>query len=199
MIDLVSRFSGVNLGVSVETLDRVNDYVRWPSRIESVQQTLSNWLDLAREQAWTTTIRITPTILTIDRLSQVYQFALEHDTSIESCNFLYRPRFMRATVLPQHLRHEAADRLAGWIAQHQQGPQQQIINTRSPDLSRAAVLQDASSYVHYLRTAPDETELLPELAAYLTDMDRLRGLDLAHYLPEHAELLRTHGYRSTTS
>ena len=37
-VDLLKQFQQVNLGVSVETLTTVNDYVRWPSRIEQVRE-----------------------------------------------------------------------------------------------------------------------------------------------------------------
>lgn len=194
-IDLVCEFHGVNLGMSIETLDQVNDYVRWPSQIAAVTGTLLKWLMLARQNQWTSTIRITPTALTVSRLPQVYQFALEHNTSIESCNFLYRPQFMRPTVLPKEIRTVAADDLEAWIDQHRPQQSAQIINTRNPDLSREAVLQDAASYVDYLRTAPDESAMLGDLCRYLSDMDRLRDLDLADYVPEYQDLFRTHGYR----
>jgi sulfatase maturation enzyme AslB (radical SAM superfamily) len=198
VIDLICQFQGVNLGMSIETLDTVNDYVRWPSEIQSVLNTMSRWLQLARERNWTSTLRITPTALSISRLLPVYQYAMKENTSIESCNFLYRPAFMRATVLPRQARLAVAEELSSWIRKHDVDTQQ-VINTRSPDLSSQAILQDAQSYVDYLRCADDEHQLMPELATYLSDLDNVRGVSVLDYLPEYEDILRANGYTKPRS
>jgi sulfatase maturation enzyme AslB (radical SAM superfamily) len=193
VVDLICEFQSVNLGMSIETLDQVNDYVRWPSKIHTVKDTMTRWLQLSRLRSWTTTLRITPTALTIGRLRSVYEYVIQQGTSIESCNFLYRPDFMRASVLPREMRDRVADDLQSWIQQHDVS-HEQVINTRSPDLSAQAVLQDAQSYVDYLRTAPDESHLLPDLMTYLKDLDQLRDVCVLDYLPEYEDLFRSHGY-----
>jgi hypothetical protein len=50
VIDLLTQFHGVNLGMSVESFEIVNDYVRWPSKLPVVLENLDRWQELARQQ-----------------------------------------------------------------------------------------------------------------------------------------------------
>lgn len=193
IVDLLCQFQDVNLNVSIETLDHVNDYVRWPSDINTVTAILHRWIELATRQGWLPTVRITPTALSIHRLKTVYEFALQHNLNVESCNFLYRPQFMRPTVLPQVLRNSIADDLDSWIQQHDHHGDQ-VLNLRHPDHRSLAALQDAASYVEYLRHAPDEGANLPNLVAYLRQLDQLRRINVFDYLPQYEDLFRSAGY-----
>jgi len=109
--DLLCEFSGVNLGMSVETFDPVNDYVRWPSKIQHVTHTRDRWVELARQQNWIVQLRVTPTLLTISRLLSVYQYAWQQNIAVESCNFLQRPDYLRSSVLPSEIRQDCAKHL----------------------------------------------------------------------------------------
>jgi sulfatase maturation enzyme AslB (radical SAM superfamily) len=193
IVDLLCEFQSVNLNVSIESLDRVNDYVRWPSQIDDVRNILDRWLNLASQQNWLPTVRVTPTALSIHRVKTVYDFSIKHNINVESCNFLYRPQFMRPTVLPISIRHEIADDLDAWVqAQGLQG--RQVLNLRHPDYRSLAALQDAASYVEYLRHAPDESEMLPELVNYLRLLDGYRDISVFDYVPQYENLFRTAGY-----
>jgi hypothetical protein len=123
----------------------------------------------------------------------VYDYAWQNNLPVESCNFLENPAFMRPTVLSQPVRQSIADAMQAW---YQQRPktQSQIINTRDPSQTRAQLTQDLASYCDYLRTAPDESHRLPDLARHLARLDRNRGNSVLEYLPQYADLLRTAGY-----
>jgi sulfatase maturation enzyme AslB (radical SAM superfamily) len=192
IVDLLLQFHQVNLGVSVECLHPVNDYVRWPSRIPEVQAMLERWHQLANSAGWLMQMRVTPTVLSIWHLSTVYEWAMQHGVAVESCNFLYEPAFMRISVLPDDLRQQARARLQQWVSQHQvQG--QQIINTRDPNQAPSQILQDAQSYIHYLANADSEHHRAPDLVRYLRVMQQSRGNDILDYLPEYEQFLRSAG------
>jgi hypothetical protein len=194
IVDLTSQFRSVNLGLSIETMTKINDYVRWPSEITSVREILQRWIDLGHQRDWLTTLRVTPTALTIHELWMVYQYALENQVNVESCNFLHNPKFMRPTVLPLSITEPVADQLEQWVYQQQLTTQSQIVNMRSPQFQRDATLQDALSYVHYLRDADNESHLLPELVAYLKKLESSRGNKILDYLPHYARLFQEAGY-----
>ena len=190
---LLGEFQDVHVGMSVECLDTVNDYVRWPSRIDSVLQNLDRWRDLILLRGWYGQLRTTPTCLSVANVLTVYDYAWQNNLPVESCNFLENPAFMRPTVLPQQVRQQIADDMQAW---HEQRPKtrSQVINTRDPGQSRAQLTQDLASYCDYLRTAPDESHRLPDLARYLARLDRNRGNSVFDYLPQYADILRTAGY-----
>jgi len=194
VIELTAKFKEVNLGLSIETMTNLNDYVRWPSDINSIKEILQKWVELGHSRKWLTTLRVTPTVLTVHELWTVYQYAIDNDVNVESCNFLHTPRFMRPTVLPRSKTYWIADHLENWVTQQKLQTEKLVINQRNPQFRRDATLQDALSYVNYLRTADDETNLLPELVAHLKKLESSRNNNILNYLPEYANLFRSVGY-----
>ena len=133
VVDLLCQFQTVNLGMSIESLTAINDYVRYPSQIDQVKNILSRWIQLGREQEWLMQLRITPTCLTVHDLTTVYDLAWHEGLAVESCNFLDRPEFLRISVLPDQFRAQARERLADWLTDHPAPEVAQVINTRDPN------------------------------------------------------------------
>jgi hypothetical protein len=180
--------------MSVECLHPANDYARYGSNLATVERMMKRWIDVARQHGWLMQIRITPTILTVLHLDTIYQFAMSQGIAVESCNFLNDPAFMRPTVLPTKYREQVIDRLQTWIDQQQSSTKDQVINTRDPNQAAVQVLQDAVSYVEYLRNESDESHRLPDLIRYLKTMEQSRKNSVLDYLPEYEELFRSAGY-----
>jgi len=192
-IDLLMKFSQVNVGMSVESFTLINDYVRWPAKSDLVKDTINQWIKLGKQYNWSMTFRTTPTILTISTLITVFDFAYQNQIPVESCNFLDSPEHMRPTVLPQKYRNVVINELKSWVTQHGTHTNN-IVNTRDPNQAQQQVVQDAESYIRYLESAPDESHRLPTLAQYLKTMDQHRNNSVLTYLPEYEELFRTAGH-----
>jgi hypothetical protein len=179
--------------MSIEAFDTVNDYVRWPATLPKIHQTLDQWISTAHKNNWLMQFRTTPTILTIDTLLSVYEYAWDRLIAIESCNFLDQPECMRPSVLPLSHRQSIIDRMEAWINQHDTSAQT-IVNTRDPTVAQQQIVQDLQSYVNYLKHAPDESFRLPELMTYLKRIESNRGNSILTHLPHYEELFRTAGY-----
>jgi sulfatase maturation enzyme AslB (radical SAM superfamily) len=192
--DLLSQFKEVNLGLSVECLHPINDYARWPSQINTVKAVLDQWVQFGHKHNWLTSIRTTPTLLSIPHLLTIYQYAWQHNVGIESCNFLTDPAVLRMSVLPQDIRCQLAQEIETWISQQPLAAGNAIVNTRDPNLVRRSILHDAASYVDYLRNAADETHLLPDLVNFLKVREASRNNSILDYLPEYEQFLRAAGY-----
>jgi len=149
---------------------------------------------LAQQHSWLIQLRITPTCLTVHELTTVYEYAWQHGLSVESCNFLARPEFLRIGVLPSQQRSQVIEQIKLWIGSHSTEPHQQIINTRDPNMARPQILQDAESYLHYLEYAADESHRLADLIAYLKRLESRRGNSILDYLPQYEDLFRSAGY-----
>jgi hypothetical protein len=194
VVELLTQFQQVNLGMSIETLTPVNDYVRYPSQQSRTQELLDRWTALGHKHGWLIQLRITPTCLTVHELTTVYDYAWQHGTSVESCNFIDKPEFFRISVLPKHLRQSAVDTLKSWIATHPVANSDQIINTRNPTQVQEQIVQDANSYLNYLESAQDESHRLPDLVQYLKRLESGRGNSILTYLPHYEDLFRSAGY-----
>jgi hypothetical protein len=194
VVELLTQFQQVNLGMSVETLTPVNDYVRYPSQQAQTRELLDRWTALGHKHGWLIQLRITPTCLTVHELTTVYDYAWQHGTSVESCNFIDSPEFFRISVLPKHLRESAVDTLKSWIADHPVANSDQIINTRDPTQVQEQIVQDANSYLNYIEYSEDESHRLPDLVQYLKRLETSRGNSILTYLPQYEDLFRSAGY-----
>jgi sulfatase maturation enzyme AslB (radical SAM superfamily) len=194
VVELLTQFQQVNLGMSIETLTAVNDYVRYPGKQTRTRELLDRWTALGHKQGWLIQIRITPTCLTVHELTTVYDYAWQHGTAVESCNFIDNPAFFRISVLPKPQRESAAQTLRSWIVAHPVADSDQIVNTRDPNRSHEQIVQDATSYLNYLESAPDESSRLPDLVAYLKRLEASRGNSILTYLPQYEDLFRSAGY-----
>jgi sulfatase maturation enzyme AslB (radical SAM superfamily) len=193
VVELLTQFGGVNLGMSIEAFDAVNDYVRWPASLPQVQDTLARWQKLAKKHNWLVQFRITPTVLTIGKLLSVYDFAWHENISVESCNFLWQPEFMQPSVLPMSHRQQVIDQMTGWITAHSINTET-IVNIRNPNMAQQQMVQDLQSYVNYLKNEADNSNRLPDLVTFLKKLEANRKNSITTYLPEYEELFRTAGY-----
>jgi sulfatase maturation enzyme AslB (radical SAM superfamily) len=193
VVELLTQFKGVNLGMSIESFDPVNDYVRWPATGSKVQEILQRWLELANQHNWLVQFRTTPTALSVSGLLSVYEYAWSRNITVESCNFFENPVFMRPSVLPLEYRSNIIFKMKSWIAAHLT-TQESIVNIRDPNTAQQQIVQDLQSYVNYLESEPDRSDLLPELIKFLKQLEANRGNSILTYLPEYEQLFRTAGY-----
>jgi hypothetical protein len=194
LVESLKQFHQVNLGMSIETLTPVNDYVRYPSQQLDTKKILDQWVMIATEQGWLTQLRVTPTCLTVHDLTTVYDYAWQNNISVESCNFINRPEFLRIGVLPDIVREEIAGKLKIWINTHEVDNDAQIVNTRDPNVAKIQIVQDATSYLNHLETTLDESDRLPKLIKYLKLLESNRGNSILTYLPQYEDLFRSNGY-----
>jgi sulfatase maturation enzyme AslB (radical SAM superfamily) len=194
IVELLSKFESIHLGLSIETITPLNEYVRWPGKFDQTIKFLNQWIALGKQLNWLIQLRITPTCLTIMELDTVYEYAWNNKVSVESCNFLNEPGFLRLGVLTKELRQQAHTRLKKWIDTHQTIINDQIVNTRNPEAVQTQICQDAQSYLNYIETAPDETDRLLDLIAYLKKLESNRKNKILDYLPQYENLFRSAGY-----
>lgn len=193
VIDLLAQFHSVQLGMSIETFDPVNEYVRWPANQTRVIELLELWRAKADQLGWLLQLRTTPTILTISNLLSIYDYAWDKNICVEACNFLTDPWFLRPSLLPHHYRKPIIDLFRQWLQDHEvNGPT--IVNIRHPGTTRLQNHQDLTSYLSYLERMPDESEHLPTLMDFLHKLENNRGNNILRYLPQYEELFRSAGY-----
>jgi MoaA/NifB/PqqE/SkfB family radical SAM enzyme len=195
IIDLLLQYREVNLGMSIECLHKINDYLRWPSKISDVKIILEKWIDTAQKNNWLVQLRTTPTLFSIAHLKSLYEYAFEKNIGIESCNFLHNPPFMKISLLPTEIRKVISKELSEWVRSHSSYLDEvKIVNTRDPNLVKKYILQDAQSYISYLNNEPEEMHRWKDLVNYIKKLESSRNNNILDYAPEYEKLLRTAGY-----
>jgi len=195
IVDLLENFD-VHIGLSIECLDELNDYVRYGSKINQVKENLNHFVELSKKNNWTCSIRTTPTFLTVRNLLPLYQYALDNKVHIESCNFLSSPEIFKPSVLPEPYKSHFIKEMSNWILSQSQvtRTEKRNINTRSNYLVEQTILQDAESYLNYFKKEKDESFLLPKSLEFLKKLEKIRNNKILDYLPEYEEIFRTAGY-----
>ena len=103
---------------------------------------------------------------------------------------------MRMTVLPYELRNNAINKLSKWIDTHSDyNTNNDTINIRNPSIAKQEIINDAKSYLNYLKNAKYEPELIPRLITFLKKIESSRNISILDYKPEYEEFLRTAGYK----
>jgi hypothetical protein len=194
LVDALAQFKEVNMGLSVECLSALNDYIRYPSNIGTVTMLMDRWLQIANKHGWLSQLRITPTVLSIGKLVPLFDFALSNAVATESCNFMTDPAFMSPAVLPVKLREPIIAELESWLVTNDTYAAAKIINTRDPNVAKQQVVEDVKSYVNFLKNQPDESYRLPALVARLKLLESNRGNSILTHLPEYAQLFKDAGY-----
>jgi sulfatase maturation enzyme AslB (radical SAM superfamily) len=192
-ISLLKQFKDVHVGLSIETMNDINDYIRWPSKIELVKEILNKWVRVSKENNWNVTIRPTPNVLSIGHIHQLYEYVLENNIGIESCNFMYRPTYLKVSVLPMELRKIAIEKIKK-VIDISANTNEKIFNIRNPRTYREYVKQDALSLVNYLESEPYTASDNSNLVDFLKRIESKRKNNIIEYLPEYEEFFRSIGY-----
>ncbi len=194
--NIISKFDEFHLGISIESVSSLNDYIRYPSNIDNILGNIHKFLELRNQHSGLhLELRITPNLFTIYELDHLFEFMIDNDITAESCNILYRPECLRMELLPDDIRAETIQRLETVSAKL--GNHQKQINTRRKDLSQAVIAQTANEYLNFLRTyqRPDNyIELQQQLVKFLHAFESQRNNRITDHAPRYQEFLHSIGY-----
>jgi sulfatase maturation enzyme AslB (radical SAM superfamily) len=197
LADIIKEFKQFHLGVSIETFDSLNDYIRYPSKIGEVKHNLDRFLALRDITSIQITLRITPSIYTIYRLDQVFEYMLANGVIAESCNILSDPTCLRIELLPDNLRKTAIAKLDQVIQRHGLVPNETIVNRRREDLVRPVISNLIFEYKQLLEAIQvplDSEQERKNLVKFTKAFEQLHHNNILEHLPEYEEFLRSYGY-----
>ena len=193
-IAMLKQFKDVHVGLSIETMNTINDYIRWPSKIDKVKVILDKWVETGKKQEWNISIRPAPNVLSIMYIDQLYDYVMKNKVGIETCNFLYKPKYLKINALPMDLRKKAIERIKKVIDVNHSN-EQKIFNIRNPNTYDTYVRQDATSFINYLQHEPYDTTYHKELVDFLQRLEQKRNNSILDHLPEYEEFFRSIGYQ----
>jgi organic radical activating enzyme len=193
---LIPRFKEFHLGISIESVTALNDYVRYPGPTDQILANILKFVKL-REQhpGLKLELRITPNLFTISELDQVFEFMIKHDIIAESCNILHQPRCLRMELMPEDIRQETIAKLQAVVDRLDWYEPQ--VNTRRSDLSQQVIAQLANEYLDFVKTyqlPADVAESQKELVSFLKSFETIRNNTILDYAPRYTDFLRHIGY-----
>ena len=195
---IISNFKTVHLGLSIESVTNVNDYVRWPSKIDSVLEHVDRFLELRKHNNLFISLRITPNIFSIYHLDQLLEYMINNHIIAESCNVLSEPSCLRMELLPNDIKQVVIGKLNALVKKYDlERSRNSIINRRVPEKIDAVISEVIFEYLDFLENhnEPDNiNEERQKLIKFLHAYESIHNNKILDYLPEYEEFLRSNGY-----
>lgn len=195
---IIKNFKHVHLGLSVEAIHPVNDYIRWPSQINSVVDIIKKFMGLREITNLHLSLRITPSILTIGHIDMLVEFMIQNSIIAESCNLLQDPSCLRIELLPKKLVDHVIDKINNIIEKYQLiKPAQSLVNRRNDNIKNQVIADVVFEYKHLLENMvePEDVEnQRHDTVKFIKAFESIRNNNILDYLPEYEEFLRSYGY-----
>lgn len=186
-------FRRVEIGVSIETADRVNDYLREGGSIVQILHNVDHMREAMPGVQWT--FRTVPTALSVLRYHTLLQHALDRRIPIDA-SYPNRPRWMLSDLLPVNLKEFTIKHLQDF-ADSVTVVGERFNNTKNPNNVELTLKNEAESLIRHLRRPEPENanDLRREMAGRLSEQDQLHNKSIEDFVPEIVDWLRVYGYR----
>jgi MoaA/NifB/PqqE/SkfB family radical SAM enzyme len=195
--NLIKNFKQFHLGISIESVTELNDYIRWPGRIKDITTNINKFLDLRKTNAGLyVSLRITPTVFSIYEIDQLFEFMIDNGVIAESCNILHNPACLRIELMPDDIREEVKQKLEKLIHDHNLS-YDQIVNVRRSDQIdqvTANVILDYYKFVCNYELPADVEQARQDLVSFTKSFEQIRGNSILNHLPRYEKFLRHYGY-----
>jgi MoaA/NifB/PqqE/SkfB family radical SAM enzyme len=193
----IKNFKQFHLGISIESVTELNDYVRWPGRINSILPNVDKFLKLRESSPGLyISLRITPNVFTIFEIDKLFVYMIENRVIAESCNILYEPAHLRMELIPDDIRAEVKQKMEILIAYYEL-KKENVVNIRRPDQIDQATANMILDYYQFICNykAPDNVEQSRiNLIQFIKAFETIRGNSILEHVPRYEKFLRHYGY-----
>ena len=144
------------------------------------------------------TLRITPNIFTVYELDQMFEYAIQKNITLESCNIMFKPECLRMELMPDDIRQEVIDKLTQVIEKHEL-TRHHVINIRNSNYINQVTSDSVHEYLEFVRNykQPDNiAEQRTKLVEFLKSFESLRNNTILDYAPRYKDFLTSIGYKS---
>lgn len=196
--NIISNFKSFHLGISIETVTELNDYIRYPSKINNVLNNIKEFINLRNENPNIfISLRITPNIFSIYEFDQTFKFMVENNITAESCFILNDPPCLSMEILPDDIRTDILKKFEKIITKYNL-KESKIVNTRNPNnihKVNADTFLDYYNFIKNYNQLPNLEEERYNLVKFLKSFEAIRKNSIIDYAPRYTEFLRHYGYR----
>jgi organic radical activating enzyme len=196
-IDKFKQFKTCNIEISLEALDKTNDYIRQGSNVDHTMKNVKMLLD-NRTDKLKLVMRSVPQLLNATSYINYIRWCYDKQVSVDSLA-LKNPAYLQVQVLPKEIKERLIPRyteLLEFFTGLKTDTFTTIISGRN-DTKIVQILEQEVNGMLRLLTAPEPPnveELRYELVEWLQRWDKVYNLDALDYYPEYAEFLKHYGY-----
>lgn len=193
----VENFKQFHLGISIESVTELNDYIRWPGRIDSILTNIDKFLTLrnANPELYIS-LRVTPNVFSVYEIDKLFVYMIENHVIAESCNILHDPQQLQMELIPDDIRTEIKQKLETLIDYYDL-KKEKIVNIRRSDQIDQVTANVILDYYQFIcdYSLPDDAEQQRyRLVDFVKAFESLRGNSILDYVPRYEKFLRHYGY-----
>jgi MoaA/NifB/PqqE/SkfB family radical SAM enzyme len=193
----IRSFRQFHLGLSIETVTKLNDYIRYPSNIDNILNTIQKYKLLQKDNNLFISLRITPNIFSIYEFDELAKYIIENNLSVESCNILKNPSILRMELLPADIREEISNKLNNVIQHYNLRKDNSVINIRNDKFINQVIANNIIEYYDFIKNFKEPDNIDAErykLVKFLKAFEKLRNNRITDYAPRYTEFLTSYGY-----
>lgn len=196
--NILIEFKHAHLGLSVECFHPLNDYIRWPGKINDIEENIKRFINLRNQMDLHLSLRITPSALSVYHIDTIFEFMINNDIIAESCNLLTSPSWLRLELLPKDILNDIVEKIDQVINKYNlTDPDADLVNRRNETVRTEVISKVIFEYRNAIRSLQPPADVEQErynLVKFLKAFEQLRNNKILDYLPEYEEFLRSYGY-----
>ena len=193
----IENFKQFHLGISIESVTKLNDYIRWPGKIDNILHNTNKFLQFRdNNPGLYISLRITPNVFSVSEIDKLFVYMLENQVIAESCNILHSPAHLRMELIPEDIRSEVKDKLKTLIDYYELS-KESVVNIRRTDQINqvtANVILDYYQFICDYAVPADVEQSRLDLVNFLKAFETVRNNSILEYAPRYQEFLRHYGY-----
>ena len=176
LIEKLNQFRHVDIGISIETADQLNDYIRKGGNTARVLDNIDVYLQYRKQSHVYVTVRPVPSALSVHTLDDLYRWCISRKIDVMT-NILVRPEYQQIRHLPDAIKQRLLEQYSLWTYSD---PQPGIANPRDPNRFQEHIDSEVRAVVNSLELPGDpvQTKILydklsawgwldqPEIAKY---------------------------------
>jgi sulfatase maturation enzyme AslB (radical SAM superfamily) len=194
---IIPKFKEFHLGLSIEAVTPLNDYVRYPGKITDILSNIDKFLALRENYpSLYLTLRITPNVFTVYELDKLFEYAIEKNITLEACNIMFKPASLRMEIMPDDIRQEVIEKLENLVDRYKLS-RHNVINIRHIDKIRQVASDSVHEYLDFVKSyqVPDDIDQQRKnLVEFLKSFESLRNNTILEYAPRYKDFLTSIGY-----
>jgi MoaA/NifB/PqqE/SkfB family radical SAM enzyme len=176
LIEKLNQFKHVDIGISIETADQLNDYIRKGSNTAEILSNIDVYLQYRKQNHVYITVRPVPSALSVHTLDDLYYWCIDRKIDVMT-NVLVRPEYQQIRQLPDKIKQRLLNQYSKWEFSE---PIPGISNPRDPNRFKEHIDSEVRAVIKSLELPGDlaQTKLLydrlqswgwldqPEIAKY---------------------------------
>lgn len=189
----LSKFDRVEIGLSIETVNITNDYIRYGSGVDTILTNIENFKQSAPPNI-AFVVRTVPTLLTINYYDQLIDWCLDKDFLLNSY-FVVNPKWQQIRLLPDDIKTTLAEKFKSQLVQYQSlSNHKGLTNFRNQSHVVENLINELHAVILSLTLGNQDLELINECVLKFKELDTLRNTNVVENFPMLKEFFEAHGY-----